>query len=255
MGEMSWRDAITKVLAADPTPMHYTGIADAIAEQGLKTKVGATPAQTINATITMSIKNEGEASPFLRVDVGRYALRAGVQIPQPSPGGDEDAVDTGLICGLGMYWSRANISWDGTPRLLGRQTEKSTPVDFYEQEGVYLLYDRRDVVYVGRTTKRPLGLRLKEHTRDRLSGRWERFSWFGVYPVTEEGKLDKDAVGTFDVPMLVVTMEALLIEGLEPPQNRKRGDGFRAVEFLQVEDPEIQRQQAMRLFESIKAKF
>ena len=55
--------------------------------------------------------------------------------------------------------------------------------------------------------------------------------------------------------LLIVTMEALLIEGLEPPQNRKRGDGFRAVEFLQVEDPEIQRQQAMRIFESLKAKF
>jgi hypothetical protein len=51
--------------------------------------------------------------------------------------------------------------------------------------------------------------------------------------------------------MLIVTMEALLIEGLEPPQNRKRGDDFRAVEFLQVEDPEIQNAQRVRLMEEI----
>lgn len=31
-------------------------------------------------------------------------------------------------------------------------------------------------------------------------------------------------------------MEALLIEALEPPQNRKRGDEIRAVEYLQVQD-------------------
>jgi hypothetical protein len=35
-------------------------------------------------------------------------------------------------------------------------------------------------------------------------------------------------------------MEALLIESVEPSQNRRRGDEFRAVEFLQAEDPEIE---------------
>jgi hypothetical protein len=36
-------------------------------------------------------------------------------------------------------------------------------------------------------------------------------------------------------------MEAVLIEGLEPRQNRKRGDDFKAVEYLQVEDPALER--------------
>jgi hypothetical protein len=49
-------------------------------------------------------------------------------------------------------------------------------------------------------------------------------------------------------------MEALLIEGLEPPQNRKRGDDFSAVEFLQVEDPEIQRSQTLQLIDELKSK-
>ncbi len=52
--------------------------------------------------------------------------------------------------------------------------------------------------------------------------------------------------------MLIVTMEALLIEGLEPPQDRRRGDDFRAVEFLQVEDPDIQKSQILSLIDELK---
>ena len=49
-------------------------------------------------------------------------------------------------------------------------------------------------------------------------------------------------------------MEALLIEGLEPPQNRKRGDDFGAVEFLQVEDPELEKAQIHQLMDELKKK-
>ena len=45
-----------------------------------------------------------------------------------------------------------------------------------------------------------------------------------------------------------------MIEGLEPPQNRKRGDDFSAVEFLQVEDPDIQKSQIYDLMEQLKKK-
>lgn len=65
--------------------------------------------------------------------------------------------------------------------------------------------------------------------------------------MTDGGELDRSPGGGYDLTTLIVTMEALLIEGLEPPQNRKRGDGFNAVEFLQVEDPDLQRAQAIRL--------
>ena len=86
------------------------------------------------------------------------------------------------------------------------------------------------------------------------NGRWNRFSWFGVYPVAESGELETEAIGTYNLDMLIVTMEALLIEGLEPPQNRKRGDDFRAVEFLQVEDPSIQKTQIIQLMDELKKK-
>ena len=49
-------------------------------------------------------------------------------------------------------------------------------------------------------------------------------------------------------------MEALLIEGLEPPQNRKRGDDFYDIEFLQVEDPEIHKSRLRSWMDELKAK-
>ncbi|MCG3770183.1 MAG: hypothetical protein JW384_01326 [Nitrosomonadaceae bacterium] len=85
------------------------------------------------------------------------------------------------------------------------------------------------------------------HIGDRFAGRWDRFSWFGVFSVAdEEGSLLEtpcDGKIQIDLSTLIVTMEALLIEGLEPPQNRKRGDDFFAIEFLQGEDPAIRKRQ------------
>lgn len=42
-------------------------------------------------------------------------------------------------------------------------------------------------------------------------------------------------------------MEALLIEALEPPLNRKRGDGLSAVEYQQVEDPQLEKARQVNL--------
>jgi hypothetical protein len=64
-----------------------------------------------------------------------------------------------------------------------------------------------------------------------------------------------DGVG-LDMEVVIVTMEAVLIEGLEPRQNRKRGDDFQALEFLQKEDPNLLRDRkaavARELLESIQ---
>ena len=262
MSNLNWKEAIVKVLEGSPEAMHYTDIAEAIAKQGLRTDLGATPAATVNAVISTSIQNDGNSSVFVRVERGRYWLRriAGVGIHDADLHHDEqqhileETDDTGLINAFGMYWSRDKVLWTSTPKILGQQQPDSTPVDFFGQKGVYLLYDGREVVYVGRTTDQPLGLRLRQHTADRLNGRWGRFSWFGVYPVKESGTLATDAVGLYDLTMLIVTMEALLIEGLEPRQNRKRGDEFRAVEFLQIEDPQIQKNQILDLMDELKKK-
>ena len=95
--------------------------------------------------------------------------------------------------------------------------------------------------------KPELGLRLFEHTRDRLTGRWDRFSWFGVRGVRADGELTPLPASDIALGSLIATMEALLIEGLEPPQNRRQGEGFNAVEFIQETDPDIAKEQQKSL--------
>jgi hypothetical protein len=120
---------------------------------------------------------------------------------------------------------------------------------------VYLLHDGREVIYVGRTAEKRLATRLSEHTRDRLNGRWDRFSWFGLLTVTEKGDLAQTNLASIIEEDVIVTLEALLIEGLEPRQNRKRGDAFRAVEYLQKQDPEIVKKGKKKIAEEMLAKF
>jgi len=262
MSDLSWREAIIQVLQKSTEPKHYADIAEEIAELGLRTDLGATPAATVSAQISLSLKNDGDDSPFQRVTRAYYSLRSTPEFSREEsapaievPGiPSEEKDQTGLINAFGMYWSRAKVLWTVKPRILGQQQAGSTPVDFCEQRGIYLLHDGRSVVYVGRTTDQALGSRLRQHIVDRLNGRWDRFSWFGVFPVAESGGIDTNAAGAYTIDTLIVTMEALMIEGLEPPQNRKRGDDFRAAEFLQVEDPEIQKTQILELMDELKKK-
>jgi hypothetical protein len=242
MSELSWKAAVIKILETSKKPMHYTAIADSIAKQKLKTKYGATPANSVNTAITLSLNKEPKESPFIRLDAGIYGLRD-TDYTTPVAANDEDENDTGLINAFGMYWNRNKVMWDANPKLWGKQQAESALVDFCTQKGVYLLHDGRSVIYVGRAIEQPLGIRLRQHLVDRLNGRWDRFSWFGVYPVSEAGGIEADpaAIGQFSMEMLIITMEALLIEGLEPPQNRKRGDEFKAIEFIQEEDPKFEK--------------
>ncbi len=254
---LGWREAIIEVLTDATEPLHYTDIAEQIAERNLKTDFGATPAASVNATISVSLNDDGERSPFVRVGRGLYTLRANMDGAEASPSLEqavEEPDETGLINAFGMYWSRGKVLWTGSPRILGQQQPGSIPVDFAGQRGVYLLHDARSVVYVGRTTDQPLGKRLAQHTADRLNGRWDRFSWFGVCSVESDGSLRMADTPRFNLDSLIVTMEALLIEGLEPPQNRKRGDEFRAIEYLQVEDAEISKSKILALMDELKSK-
>jgi hypothetical protein len=249
------RQAIIEVLTGKSEPMHYLDITEAIAERGSwKTNV-ATPAKVVGAEITRSIKTEGDSCPYERVSRGVYKLR-GKTVPA-TPDAEESEIDeAGLIQAFGMYWARVNVDWTvPKPKILGlgQYRSISLEVNFYGQHGVYLLLFGRDVVYVGRATDQPLGLRLRQHTTDRLNGRWDRFSWFGVDQVSEQGDIS-GITPHYERDMLIATMEALLIEGLEPPQNRKRGDDFRAVEFSQIEDPSFEKEQELRMIEKWKKK-
>ena len=254
MTELAWREAIMGVLPDNGDPVHYTEIAQAILDRGLKSTVGATPAASVAASISLSRQNEGSASPFVRVSRGYYALRTTGAVAPVAAAEQETTDETGFVNAFGMYWRRDKVLWKAGPVILGQQQPGSQPVDFCAQTGVYLLHDGNRVVYVGRTTDQPLGVRLRQHISDRLNGRWDRFSWFGVLPVKEDGTLAAAPPEAFSINNLIATMEALLIEGLEPPQNRKRGDDFSAVEFLQVQDPELEKAQILQLMDELKKK-
>lgn len=273
---MSWREAIERVLREEARALHYSEISEQVLAKGYYKTDGATPDATVNAQITTSIKYEGERSPFVKVGRGVYALRppgqppaaapappaavpvaapttAARAIPEARPLAVDPEPDESIIRCLGMYWQRDLVVWRNDPRIYGKQQALSKPVDFGGQRGIYILYDHHTVVYVGRSVDRPLGKRLFEHTIDRLASRWNRFSWFGLLDVTDEGKL-VEAQLRVALPSLIATLEALLIEALEPPQNRKRGDDFSVMEYLQDVDPELKERELQNTLRAIEQK-
>lgn len=246
--ELTWRKAIDKVLGSSATPLHYNEITERIISEGLRKNLGATPAATVNAMISASIKHDRDSSPYVRISKGTFAMRAGasgvsVVSPKLTPDvseSEESEEQYEIITSFGMFWRKEAVEWTAAPKLLGMQQIGATPVDFNKQLGIYLLYDGREVIYVGRTTDRPLGKRLYEHTIDRLSARWDRFSWFGLLPVSDSGQIDS-LPETYGAAKIIPALEAILTEALEPRQNRKRGDDLAAVEYLQKVDPEIEK--------------
>lgn len=267
---MSWREAIEKVLAEEMRPLHYSEISELILSKSYYKTEGATPDATVNAQITSSIKHEREKSPFIKVSRGTFTLRSvSAQTVTPAKStiallpatptilkdaqisSIEEAPDESVIRCLGMYWQRDLVVWKNDPRIFGKQQAQSKPVDFSSQRGIYILYDHHTVVYVGRSVDRPMGKRLYEHTTDRLGSRWNRFSWFGLLNVTDEGMLVEAPIKV-TLPSLIATLEALLIEALEPPQNRKRGDDFSVMEYIQDIDPEIQERELQNTLRAIE---
>lgn len=264
--EKSWKEAIKKVLGESEAPLHYTEISELILSRGYYETDGATPAATVNAQLASSIKHDGEKSPFMRVSKGIFALKnspVAVTIPvspliskkEKLESLDELDVESSdsIIHSFGMYWQRDLVVWRKDPKMYGKQQALSKPVDFGKQKGIYILYDHHTVVYIGRSIDRPLGKRLFEHTVDRLGSRWNRFSWFGLLDVTKEGNLRETAINP-SLASLVATLEALLIEALEPPQNRKRGDDFSAIEYIQDIDPELKEKEIQNTLRAIEQK-
>ncbi|MDE1899259.1 MAG: winged helix-turn-helix domain-containing protein [Xanthomonadaceae bacterium] len=73
--ELTWRQAISKVLSTSATPLHYNEITERIIADKLRTSLGATPAATVNAQISLSIKSDGSQSPTSGWGRGHLFLR------------------------------------------------------------------------------------------------------------------------------------------------------------------------------------
>lgn len=259
LGELTWNEAIEKVLKDAGEPMSYLDITEQIITQGLRLKPGATPTYTVAANLSLD-KKLGEFSKFVNLARGIYGLRewqavGAEQQPDPVTEAVEDPAAGLQISAYGMYWERDAVDWSkAAPRVLGQQYESSAPVDFLEQRGIYVLYDHARIVYVGRATKQSLGTRLRDHTVDRLRARWDRFSWFGFWGVNEDGTLRQNWHATEGVDGVVGLLETVLIELSEPPLNRKQGDGLTVAEYLQAEDPAIGKKKKQAMIAEVLAK-
>jgi hypothetical protein len=237
---LPWEEAIRRVLADANGALHYTDIPERIESMRLR-PLGPNPNGSVAATLANSLREK--TSPYLRVGRGEYTLKA---IAEKNANLDAEAIkdadqvaETGALRAYGMFWERDAVFWKGKPSLLGRQLAGATNVNFAGQVGVYLLHDPASrVIYVGRADD-TLFTRLKAHRTNRLGGRWNRFSWFGLRSVGEDGELSDREV-PWSQNVVIETMEAVLIESLEPPLNRRRGDNLSGTEYIQVPDPQIE---------------
>ncbi len=254
MSELKWKEAIVKVFEDDKKALHFTEIAELIAERGYRKSLGATPQATVIATITTDIKSKKVESVFAKIDKGKYILRKLLEENSQLIIEEEDTETVTIqesteesykiINAFGIYWNRNLVHWKTTPDLLGIQQIGASEVNFKNQKGIYLLHDGRETIYVGQAIEQPLGQRLKYHTIDRMGGRWDRFSWFGFYPVNEDGNLITDILlDNITIQNIGDLLEAILIESIEPRQNRKQGNQFSGLEYLQKESPEIKKRQ------------
>ena len=119
---------------------------------------------------------------------------------------------------------------------------KKLEVDFWNQAGVYILYDNYKLVYIGRATEDRMGSRLRRHRKNRHKERWDSFSWFGLRAIKKTSASLSDAgkkrVSADDI---VKALEAILIEVTDPPLNRihERISGAVRVEQIRSEGTEL----------------
>lgn len=153
---------------------------------------------------------------------------------------------------VGLFWREGDVFW-GRPknpgRILGRlATAKKAPaVDFSDQAGIYVLYSKFRIVYVGQTGRGSQSLlaRLRQHRTDDLAGRWDQFSWFGVRRVLRKGNLSKKNAAFHPKLTTVLNhVEAVLIHAAEPPRNGQQGRfGKKVGRYLQERDDRLEDEQ------------
>lgn len=153
-----------------------------------------------------------------------------------------------LIRAVGLFWREDQIFWGAgnqAGRVLGVPTGNRTaePIDFREQSGIYVLYSGYQLLYVGQTGQNATFLldRLKQHRKDDLAGRWDRFSWFGLRWVKNTGELSAPTTAAHPAITDVLNhVEGILIHAAEPPLNRQGGRFGDDVErYVQVRDARL----------------
>ena len=151
--QMSWQDAILKVLSQAIEPLDYHEITRQIGEQGLRPLSGATPATTVNRNLGILIAE----CKVVRMGRGKYALPETAERSEQEEAAEEAAAAPGRLTvkAYGLYWDRNVVDWNPVAgKLWGQQEENATPVNFADQDGIYLLHCWSEIVYVGQTFTR-----------------------------------------------------------------------------------------------------
>lgn len=148
-----------------------------------------------------------------------------------------------LIKTYGEYWSPEVVDWGRSWRLMGkRHSNPNGPsINVYEERGIYVLYKDYEPVYVGKADRQSLGYRLQLHRESLRKGpRWDRFSWFGVIGLTDQGKLrSPKLLAKSRTAELIATLEALLIMAISPVLNARREKFKNAVLLDQSEEDRL----------------
>ena len=237
--EKGWREAILKVLQEAEEPLHYAEITRKIGEDGLRSLTGATPQDTVAGNLSR-LRQEQRV---VRTGSGNWALpETAEQTAAEEAAEEEEAVAaTGdpskfTVKAYGLYWDRSLVEWSqARGQLWGQQDDNAMPVNFADQDGVYLLHSWNEIVYVGQTFTRKgeSGLydRLRDHHTDkknRKTDRWDSFSWFGFRPVAGNGEL-LDAPSNGDLASVFDVIESMFIEALMPRLNMQTGRGSKVL--------------------------
>lgn len=153
-----------------------------------------------------------------------------------------------LIQSIGLFWKEDYVYWGagsnpGALYGVPMNATTSEAIDFRNQIGIYALYADYQLIYAGQAGvgKQTLFTRLKDHRKDDLSGRWNRFSWFGVHRVLKSGDLSckKNAFHP-KLNHVLNHIEAILIHTAEPSMNGQGGRfGEKVIRYKQVSDKRL----------------
>jgi hypothetical protein len=126
-----------------------------------------------------------------------------------------------LIKVYGEFWSRQRVDW--SKKQLAGVRKGKRGCNLWEERGIYALYDRFKIVYVGQADSRGIGIRLNEHCTDRFGERWDSFSFFGICPVAEDGTVLQAGQSSANPEDVIRSLELIAILLSDAPLNRARG--------------------------------
>ena len=231
--QMTWEKAVLKVLRDANEALHPQQIYRKIADEKMVKTRAKNPSDTVWTTCTNLVRKQ----KIRRVEPGIFQINQdpAEATKEEIQGAIEDAKQAEKYPSraYGLLWSRDKVNWKGLSKknkwgegLLGQDSEGTQPRNFSTEPGIYLLHQHGRVMYVGQA-KVALYERLLMHTKDDLSDRWDEFSWFAL---GEVGKVNHSDLPMSDMSaekgVIIDLLEAVLIEAILPPLNKKRGNNL-----------------------------